>query len=224
MTYSDKAKSLYFSEAANNLRREGFEVEKLTEGHLAVSIDNQPICEITSVGGITYKTENLQTADLEAAKDQAFFIVRITAEYVQQMQIAEPLKVVDLQDRFKVLADYNGTVLAAAESKHGVQFVTWDWDFDRKGVSHGHYFNGDYEGAKTDFVTRSGLIPHNRLFSEAQLVEIYRCCSDTLASQYDLSPNEEKIINEVCSQIEMEIPDVADHLNHEQSMQGQTMC
>ena len=224
MTYSEKTKSLFFSEVANNLRHNDYEVEKLAEGHLAVSIDNQPLCEITNVGGITYKAENLQTDDLEAAKDQVFFIVRSTAEYVRQMQIAAPLKIADLRDRFKVLADYNGTVLAAAESKNGVQFVTWDWDFDRKGVSHGHYYNGDYEGAKTDFVMRSGLVPQNQLFSEAQLVEIYRCCSDTLASQYDLSPNEEKIINEVCSQIEMEIPDVADHLNREQPMQGQTMC
>lgn len=58
---------------------------------------------------------------------------------MKQLESASPLKVSELADRYKVLADFNGTVLAATQSNQGVQFVTWDWDFDRKGVSHGHY-------------------------------------------------------------------------------------
>ncbi|MGM9637183.1 MAG: hypothetical protein ACI3YK_04275 [Eubacteriales bacterium] len=32
-------------------------------------------------------------------------------------------------------------------------------DYDRKRVFHGHYFTGNYDGAKQDVATRSGLIP-----------------------------------------------------------------
>ena len=35
----------------------------------------------------------------------------------------------------KVLADFNGTVLAGVQSKHGVHFVTWDWAYGHTGVS-----------------------------------------------------------------------------------------
>lgn len=223
MTYTPETKSLYYSEVATNLRREGFEVEKLSEEHLAVSLDAQPICKVSRIGGITYRSEDLVTADLESEKDRAFEIVRSTAEYVRQMQIAEPLKVQDLQDSYKVLADFNGTVLAATETRYGVQFVTWDWDFDRKGVSHGHYYNGSYEAAKEDFATRSGLLSQNRIFTEEQLTEIYRCCRDIQETAYRLSPNEEKVLGEICDKIESELPDVADQLYREQYMESQSM-
>ena len=41
----------------------------------------------------------------------------------------------------------------------GNQFVTWIWDYDRTGVSHGHYYEDDFQSAKQDFAVRSGLIP-----------------------------------------------------------------
>ena len=78
---------------------------------------------------------------------------------------APPLKAESLDDRYKVLADFNSTVLAGRESQYGVQFVTWDWDFDRAGLSHGHYWGDQYMSAKQDFATRSGLI------DEAQFVQ-----------------------------------------------------
>lgn len=56
----------------------------------------------------------------------------------------------------------------------GYQFVTWVWDFDRRGVSHGHYFEGNYHAAKEDFAVRSGLISRAQLFSADQLAELYR--------------------------------------------------
>lgn len=223
MTYTPETRNLYYSEVANNLRREGFEVEKLSEEHLSVSLDAQPICKVSRIGGITYQSEDLATADLENEKDRAFEIVCSTAEYVRQMQTAEPLKVHDLQDSYKVLADFNGTVLAATETRYGVQFVTWDWDFDRKGVSHGHYYNGSYEAAKEDFATRSGLLSQNRVFTEAQMAEIYRCCRDVLESEDRMSPSDETVIEEICDKIENEFPDIANQRQHEQFIESQSM-
>ena len=39
-------------------------------------------------------------------------------------------------------------ILAGTPSKYGVQFVTWDWDYDRTGVVHGHYFMENYPQIK----------------------------------------------------------------------------
>ena len=143
----------YFAETARALNREGFHVETIPGGKLGVWLDDHPLCEVGTVGGITYRGDNISTLERIATKDKVYQIVCNTAEYMRQMEQAPPLKVSDLADRYKVMADFNGVVLAGVQGKYGVEFVTWDWDHDRKGLSHGHYFTGNYEGAKRDFAT-----------------------------------------------------------------------
>ena len=52
--------------------------------------------------------------------------------------------------------------------------MTWEWDFDREGVHHRHYFQQDYDAAKRDFAVRGNLVPKGALFEPEQLAEIYR--------------------------------------------------
>ena len=215
MSVSAEEKKRYFQETAIALRREGFKVEPSVGGRLAVWLDDHPLCEVDQIGGITYRSDNIPTPEYVAEKDKAYRIVCSTAEYMKQMEQAPPLKVSDLPDRYKVLADFNGVVLAGAQGKYGVEFVTWDWDHDRKGLSHGHYFNGNYEGAKRDFATRSGLIPEQHLFKDEQLIEIYRCCADTLDAGFDLTYDQEKCIKSVQEQIENGMPDIMDRIREQ---------
>ena len=100
-------------------------------------------------------------------------------------------------------------------SKNGAQFVTWDWDFDRSGVSHGHYYNNNYAAAKQDFAIRSRLIPEERIFNEEQLTEIYRCCADALNYGFDLSEEQEKIIRGIQEQIEFGVPDIQTRISEQ---------
>ena len=215
MSVSAEEKKRYFQETAIALRREGFRVEPSVGGRLGVWLDDHPLCEVDQIGGITYRSDNIPTPEYVAAKDKAYRIVCNTAEYMKQMEQAPPLKVSDLPDRYKVLADFNGVVLAGAHNKYGVEFVTWDWDHDRKGLSHGHYFTGNYEGAKRDFATRSGLIPEQQLFKDEQLIEIYRCCADTLDAGFDLTYEQEKCIKSVQEQIENGMPDIMDRIREQ---------
>ena len=215
MNITAEQKKMYFTETAIALRREGFKVEPSVGGRLAVWLDDHPLCEVDQIGGITYRSDNIPTPEYVAAKDKAYRIVCNTAEYMKQMEQAPPLKVSDLPDRYKVLADFNEVVLAGAHGKYGVEFVTWDWDHDRKGLSHGHYFNGNYEGAKQDFATRSGLIPEQQLFNDEQLIEIYRCCADTLDAGFDLTHEQEKCIKSVQEQIENGMPDIMERIREQ---------
>ena len=215
MNITAEQKKMYFTETAIALRREGFKVEPSVGGRLAVWLDDHPLCEVDQIGGITYRSDNIPTPEYVAAKDKAYRIVCNTAEYMKQMEQAPPLKVSDLPDRYKVLADFNDVVLAGAHGKYGVEFVTWDWDHDRKGLSHGHYFNGNYEGAKQDFATRSGLIPEQQLFKDEQLIEIYRCCADTLDAGFDLTHEQEKCIKSVQEQIENGMPDIMERIREQ---------
>ena len=215
MSITTEEKKKYFAETVLALSRAGFHVEEIPDNKLGVWLDEQPLCEVGEIGGITYRSDNISTPERMASKDKAYQIVRNTAEYMRQMEQAPPLKVSDLADRYKVMADFNGVVLAGTQGKYGVEFVTWDWDHDRKGLSHGHYFTGNYEGAKRDFATRSGLIPEQQLFKDEQLIEIYRCCADTLDAGFDLTCEQEKCIKSVQEQIKDGMPDIMERIREQ---------
>jgi len=224
MENSTEAKKRYFTETALALRREGYTVEDAADDCLKVSMSGNPLCSVTVMGGITYRQENLSSPELEQAKDKAYEIVRTTAEYMRQMEQAPFLQAQGLEDRYKLLADFNGTVLAGMESKFGVQFVTWDWDLDRTGVSHGNYYMHDYIGAKQNFATRSGLVDKQRLFSDEQLTEAYRCIHETLDSGYPITAQREKLLKELAEQIEWAVPDLEERvsLSNRQELEAQS--
>ena len=215
MNYSEETRFRYLAETSRVLRSAGFDVEPQTDGSLAVSFEGNPLCQVLKPGGITYRQENLTTPEQERAKDQAFELTRMVSEYMRAMDQGPVVKAAGLSDRYKALADFNGTLFAATETRFGVQFVTWDWDFNREGLSHGHYFGNDYEAAKQDFATRSHLIDQNRLFTPEQTIEIYRCCADTLDAGLDLTYEQEKNIKSVQAQIENGMPDIMERIRQQ---------
>ena len=145
------------------------------------------------------------------------------------MEAAPQLKASGLDGDYRILADFGGTVLAGIPSKYGVQFVTWGWDYDRTGVVHGHYFMENYDAAKQDFATRSGLIPKEQLFTTEQMIEIYRCCADSMDSDFfELTEAQEDLICSIQQQIEICVPDLDERVRRqekalEHSSQEQTM-
>ena len=165
MSISAEEKVRYLREAAIVLAREGFQTDRTHTGGLCILLDSSPLCEVTESGGVAYRNEDIDEPERIAAKDKVYEIVRTTAEYMRQMETAPALKADGLEDGYKVLADFNGTVLAGVQSKHGVHFVTWDWAYGHTGVCHGHYFMENYAGVKRDFAIRSGLIQKEQLFS-----------------------------------------------------------
>ena len=142
------------------------------------------------------------------------------------MEAAPSLKADVLEDGYKVLADFNGTVLAGVQSKHGVHFVTWDWAYGHTGVCHGHYFMESYAVAKQDFAIRS---EKEQLFTPEQMTEIYRCCADSVDGDFfELTGEQEKMIRSVQQQIEECVPDLDERIRQqeealEQVAQQQTM-
>ena len=224
MENSTEAKKNYLTETALALRREGYTVEDAADDCLKVSMSGNPLCSVTVMGGITYRQENLSSPELEQAKDKVYEIVRTTAEYMRQMEKAPFLQAQGLEDRYKLLADFNGATFVGMENKFGVQFVTWDWDPDRKGVSHGNYYMHDYIGAKQDFATRSGLVDKHRFLSDEQLAEVYRCIHETLDSSYPITAQREKLLRDTAEQIEWAVPDLEERvsLSNQQELEVQS--
>ena len=163
----------YLEEVRIPLHRAGFETLPVEGEQLPVLWNGAPLCRITGKGRVFYRREDVDTPQAEDALYRVEDIAAKTLEYMTAMEAAPQLKASGLDGDYRILADFGDAVLAGHPTERGVQFVTWEWDFDREGVHHGHYFQDDYEAAKRDFTVRSGLVQKDALFEPEQLAEIY---------------------------------------------------
>ena len=194
----------YFEELHIALTREGFTSQPKQGELLPVEWGGLPLCRITADGGVRYWQEDVATPERKRACERATDLACTVREYMTLLEQAPPLQAQSLTDDYRLLADFNGAVLAAHPTRLGVQGVTWDWSFDHTGLNQGNYFQENYVGAKQDFAIRAGLISKQQIFNQEQLVEIYRCCSDTLDAGFDLTAEQEKCIRGVQEQIAMQ--------------------
>ena len=210
----------YLEEVRIPLHRAGFETLPLEGAQLPVLWNGAPLCRISGRGSVFYRREDADTPQAEDALYRVEDIAAKTLEYMTAMEAAPQLKASGLDGDHRILADSGGTVLAGSPSKYGVQFVTWDWDYDCTGVSHGHYFMENYDAAKRDFATRSGLIQKEQLFSPEQMAEIYRCCADSVDGDFfELTGEQEKMIRSVQQQIEECVPDLDERVRQQENAQ-----
>ena len=107
MSISAEEKVCYLREAAIVLAKEGFQLDEVHTDRLCIQLDGSPLCEVTESGGVAYRNEDIDEPERIAAKDKVYEIVRTTAEYMRQMEMAPFLKADGLEDGYKVLADFN---------------------------------------------------------------------------------------------------------------------
>lgn len=206
-------KGRYFEEVARSLQRGGFVAETVDgEGLLLVRWQGQPLCRVTSEGGVRYLPDDVQRVAGDDAVRQVTDIAKLTAQYMKLMETAPPLKAKGLEGGYRLLAEFNGTVLAGQPTRFGVQFATWERDFDRTGLCWGHYFE-DYGKAKQDFATRSGLVAATQQFSAEQLTEIYRTVHETLDSGYYIPRERELILKGAEEHIRQAVPDLQERVS-----------
>ena len=191
----------FLEETAIRLRQNGFTVEPIEDHHLPVCWEKGRLCRISGKGSVFYRREDADTPQAEDALFRVEDIAAKTLEYMTAMETAPRLKATDLTGDYRILADFGDAVLAGHPTERGVQFVTWEWDFDRKGVHHGHYFQDDYDAAKRDFTVRSGLVQKDALFEPEQLAEIYHALSFVREQDETLSFGRDQELAELMEQV-----------------------
>ena len=158
----------FFPELARRLKREGISTGPVEQERLSVLLDGQEVMAVAPGGTIFLMPETADTQPVVDAYDTVAGISAQVHEYTEAMASAPPLKAVGLHEGFRLLADFNGVVLAGQELEQGwgYKFVTWARSPDRSAVAHGHYYDGGdtYEAAKLDFACRAGLVQENRLY------------------------------------------------------------
>ena len=144
---------------------------------------------------------------------------------VEAMKHTPLLRASGLHEEFHLLADFGGAVLAGQERENGqgYQFVTWIWDYDHIGVSHGHYYEEDFQSAKRDFAVRSGLISNAQLFTPEELTELYRATNYLLEEDPEPEEKQLKTIQTARTRIEYIVPDLQTKLEQGQQESTQQM-
>ena len=197
----------YLEEVRIPLHRAGFGILPVEGEQLPVLWNGAPLCRITGKGSVFYRREDADTPQAEDALFRVEYIAAKTLEYMTAMEAAPRPKASGLDGDYRILADFGDAVLAGHPSERGVQFVTWEWDWDRKGVHHGHYFQNGCEEAKHDFVRRSGLLPKEALFEPEQLDEIHRALAFVCEQDEGLSIGREKEIKAIMEQLKCLLPE-----------------
>ena len=198
---NETAQLRFLEETAIRLRQNGFTVEPIEDHHLPVCWEKGRLCRVSGKGSMLYRQECVDVPGAQDALQAVIDTAKMTSEYMAILETAPLLKASGLTGDYRILADFGDAVLAGHPSERGVQFVTWEWDWDRKGVHHGHYFQNGYEEAKHDFVRRSGLLPKEALFEPEQLAEMHRALAFVCEQDEDLSIGREKEIKTIMEQI-----------------------
>ena len=191
----------FLEETAIRLRQNGFTVEPIEDHHLPVCWEKGRLCRISGKGSVLYRQECVDVPGAQNALQTVIDTAKMTSEYMAILETAPRLKASGLAGDYRVLADFGDAVLAGHPTERGVQFVTWEWDFDREGVHHGHYFQNDYKAAKRDFTVRSGLVQKDALFEPEQLAEIYRALAFVREQDETLSFGRDQELAELMEQV-----------------------
>ena len=213
----------YFAELARRLRAAGITAGHPEKNRLTVLLNNQPVLSVSAGSDVFL----LPAGSNQPEAGELYHKVAQTADevyaYVDAVQTAPILHASGLSEKFHLLADFGGAVLAGRELENGwgYQFVTWIWDHDRTGVSHGHYYEEDFQGAKQDFAVRSGLISKAQLFSPEELTQLYRATDYLLDEGPEPEDGQLKALQTSRTKIEYTVPDLAERLEQSQGQEPQ---
>lgn len=202
----------FFKELSRVLVEQDIEIAPPAGGRLPILLSGQLVCRVQADAMICIASGDLMTPEAVALRHKAAPIAETVYEYTSLVEKASLLKSDSNNADYRLLADFNGVILAGKETSHGYQFVTWRRDAMGGGYELGSYFGDNYSAAKESFVRRSGLIPSNRLFSDAQLTELYLCTQDTLDDNYALTDQQTELLTKTARQIRSAVPDLQERV------------
>lgn len=213
----------YFKELARRLQIDEIVTAPPESKQLVVLLKDQPVLFVSAESDVFQLPAGSNNPDASELYHKVAQTADEVYAYVEAVQTAPLLHASGLHEKFHLLADFGGAVLAGRELENGwgYQFVTWIWDYGRGGVSHGNYYQGDYQGAKQDFAVRSGLISKAQLFSPEQLTELYRASEYLLDEGPDLDDKQLMALQESRTKIEYTVPDLIERLEQTQEQEPQ---
>lgn len=216
-------KNKFFAELSRRLCIDGIESSAIEDKRLEVFLHGRPVLSVSPASDVFLLPVGSKNEEASELYHEVAVVVDEVFDYVEALENAPLLRASGLHEEFHLLANFGGAVLAGQERDNGrgYQFVTWVWDYDRQGVSHGHYFEDDFQSAKRDFAVRSGLISRAQLFTPEELTELYRATDHLLEEGPEPDSGQLKAIQTARTKIEYTIPDLQARLEQAQNQEPQ---
>lgn len=185
----------------------GYSIRKETEEHdpkllLTAYKGQEEICRFEKTGAMRFWRDS---PFMEERKELHSLLLDLKERNDLYLN-AKPLDCEGVRD-FRLISEFGNYLLAAKQSKDNeIRFVTWQYDYDRTGVTLGHYYETNYEGALKDFTVRSGLIDENQLFSAEEIAVLYASCIFRGRHDDDLTFESEQELHTVIEKLESNLP------------------
>ena len=178
-----------------------------TDETLYVIYKKEALCWQDRQGFLSYTRETSSPAErdekLEAAKESAAAI----REYAGLYEISPPMEIEGIRE-YRKLAEYGDTILGGMYSeKYGFMFSTWKTNADRSYAVQGDY-SPSYAYAKESFVTRSGLVNENRLFSPQEAADLHAAVEYTRNNYETLSWEQEQRFKSLVEKLNYGYPEL----------------
>jgi len=164
--------------------------------------NQEEICKFEKTGAMRFRRDS---PFVEERKELHSLLLDLKERYDLYLN-AKPLDCEGVRD-FRLISEFGNYLLAAKQSKDNeIRFVTWQYDYDRSGVTLGHYYETNYEGALKDFTVRSGLLDENQLFTEEEMAVLYQSCVFRGKHDDDLTFDSERKLQDVIEKLEGNLP------------------
>lgn len=179
-----------------------------SDGKSFLPIPEYPNLRITR-GGVMYgKVHTPDERDLAHGEMRSIHIRALEACQAWERSREIPANV-HAAENFRLVDEYGDTLMAVRnDGQHGLHFVTWDYDYERTGVNHGHYTTS-YEGAKEDFAIRAGLVDARRILQDEDIPLLYHALTIMEGVELDNAEVFEKDLKQICRRFERIMPDVS---------------
>lgn len=190
----------------------GYEIRETPKAHddkllLTAYLDGNEVCKFETGGAMRFIQDNPLIGERK-------FLHSLLLDMKQAHDLyadASPLEIEGVKD-YRRISEFGDVLLAAKLDKDNeVHFTTWKYDYDRRGVTWGHYYETNYEDAKRDFVLRAGLIGENQLFSKEEWVALHDACVFRSRNDDEISYEDEKKLRNVMEKVEENIPEKSDY-------------
>ena len=204
----------FFPELARRLRQQGITTGPAEKDRLPVLLNGQEAMWVEPQSSIVIAAKFADDPEASRVYETVRGLSFQVYEYTEAMASGPVLEAVGLHEKFHLLAEYNGVVLAGKELERdrGYVFATWRRSPDGTALDHGNYYHNSYEEIKLDFACRSGLVQESRQFTDEQLTELYRSIHETLESGYPITREREDILRAVAERIESSVDDLDDRV------------
>lgn len=136
----------FFEELSRHLREGGVESSNVEDRRLEIFLHGQPVLFVSPGNDVFLFPAGSNNPEASELYHRVAQTADEVYTYVEAVQTAPTLHISGLSEKFHLLADFGGAVLAGRELENGrgYQFVTWIWDYNRTGVSYGHYLAALY--------------------------------------------------------------------------------